>query len=382
MALDPRKVTEIMRQRLGLPDASKAAAITLQIPQALKETGRRMAADPTTRALLQTDRTVATIPLSVGGKVPLATAYTTHKIIKEFIEYGQMYFCPSLPFGTSDVDVSNNTITVRGERFKVGDKVRFTTTTTLPAGLTLATDYWIASYNAATNLITVATSLANALNNVVVDITNQGSGTHTIAVQETVDYPMSKIAGPQAAPFDRYLATSPLVPPLRRSRRLGRLAARPAAASTRPRSVNGARRSRPSRRAPPTSPERTRRRRLGPLPARSPRRRRRPRCRRSRTPRARCAAWPPRNCRPWPPPASPSRSTRKRSSTAARRKASPPPRRPPPRRPPAPRRPCAIPPSVALSKRTWPVPIRKSCPRTSTRCSSSTPTSRRTSWSA
>ena len=207
MALDPRKVTEIMRQRLGLPDASKAAAITLQIPQALKETGRRMAADPTTRALLQTDRTVATIPLSVGGKVPLATAYTTHKIIKEFIEYGQMYFCPSLPFGTSDVDVSNNTITVRGERFKVGDKVRFTTTTTLPAGLTLATDYWIASYNAATNLITVATSLANALNNVVVDITNQGSGTHTIAVQETVDYPMSKIAGPQAAPFDRYLAS-------------------------------------------------------------------------------------------------------------------------------------------------------------------------------
>ena len=127
--------------------------------------------------------------------------------LKEFIEYGQMYFCPSLPFGTSDVDVSNNTITVRGERFKVGDKVRFTTTTTLPAGLTLATDYWIASYNAATNLITVATSLANALNNVVVDITNQGSGTHTIAVQETVDYPMSKIAGPQAAPFDRYLAS-------------------------------------------------------------------------------------------------------------------------------------------------------------------------------
>lgn len=207
MALTPRIVTEIMRQRLGLASAAKAAAVTLQIPQALKETGRRMAADPTTRALLQTDRTVALISLATGGKVPLASAYTTHKIIKEFIEYGQMYFCPSLSFATSDVDVSNNTLTLRGERFKVGDKVRFTTTTTLPAGLSLATDYWIASYNATTYLATISTSLANALNNVVVDITSQGTGTHTIAVQESADHPMSRLAGPQAAPFSRYLAS-------------------------------------------------------------------------------------------------------------------------------------------------------------------------------
>ncbi len=208
MTLTPRIVTEIMRQRLGMPDASKAAAITLQIPQALKETGRRMAADPTTRALLQTDRTVALIALTTGGKVPLATAYTTHKIIKEFIEYGQMYFCPSLSFATSDVDATGNTITLRGERFKVGDKVRFTTTGTLPAGLSLATDYWVASYNTTTFLATFSTTLAGGLGGTnLVDITNQGSGTHTIAVQETYDYPMSKLAGPQAAPFERYLST-------------------------------------------------------------------------------------------------------------------------------------------------------------------------------
>lgn len=58
-------------------------------------------------------------------------------------------------------------------------RVQFTTTTTLPAGLSLATDYWTIRLSATTS--NVATSLANAIAGTpVVDITDTGTGTHTI----------------------------------------------------------------------------------------------------------------------------------------------------------------------------------------------------------
>lgn len=61
-------------------------------------------------------------------------------------------------------------------------KVRFTTTTTLPAGLSLATDYWLVRQSATT--ANVATSLANARAGTFVDITDAGTGTHTLTIQQ------------------------------------------------------------------------------------------------------------------------------------------------------------------------------------------------------
>lgn len=60
-------------------------------------------------------------------------------------------------------------------------KVRFTTTTTLPTGLSLATDYWLVRVSATT--ARVATSLANALAGTVVAYTDAGTGTHTLMIQ-------------------------------------------------------------------------------------------------------------------------------------------------------------------------------------------------------
>lgn len=54
-----------------------------------------------------------------------------------------------------------------------------TTTTTLPAGLSLATDYWIIRLTDDT--FQLATSLANALAGTAVAITTDGTGTHTIS---------------------------------------------------------------------------------------------------------------------------------------------------------------------------------------------------------
>lgn len=60
-------------------------------------------------------------------------------------------------------------------------KVRFTTTGTLPAGLALNTDYWL--IRASTTTATVASSYINALAGTFVDITDTGTGTHTLTVQ-------------------------------------------------------------------------------------------------------------------------------------------------------------------------------------------------------
>lgn len=65
--------------------------------------------------------------------------------------------------------------------FNTFTKVRFTTTTTLPTGLSLATDYWLVRVSATT--ARVATSLANAIAGTVVAYTDGGTGTHTLTIQ-------------------------------------------------------------------------------------------------------------------------------------------------------------------------------------------------------
>lgn len=60
-------------------------------------------------------------------------------------------------------------------------KVRFTTTTTLPTGLSLATDYWLVRVSATT--ARVATSFANAIAGTVIAFTDAGTGTHTLTTR-------------------------------------------------------------------------------------------------------------------------------------------------------------------------------------------------------
>ena len=60
-----------------------------------------------------------------------------------------------------------------------GTRVRLTTTTTLPAGLSLATDYYVIRLSDTT--FKLATSYANAVAETPIDITSAGTGTHTIS---------------------------------------------------------------------------------------------------------------------------------------------------------------------------------------------------------
>jgi hypothetical protein len=81
---------------------------------------------------------------------------------------------------TFTADAGTNALTYTND-WKSGTVVRFTTTTTLPAGLSLATDYWLIRTSATT--ATVASSYANYIAGTSIDITDAGTGTHTLTIQ-------------------------------------------------------------------------------------------------------------------------------------------------------------------------------------------------------
>ena len=71
---------------------------------------------------------------------------------------------------TSSANIPSNILT--------GTRVRLTTTTTLPAGLATATDYYVIAISNTT--FKLATSYANAVLGTAINITDAGTGTHTV----------------------------------------------------------------------------------------------------------------------------------------------------------------------------------------------------------
>jgi len=71
-------------------------------------------------------------------------------------------------------------------QMQTGDVIRFTTTGTLPAGLSLATDYYVIREDS--GVCYVASGQGNAYFNTKVDITDAGIGTHTIRCMSVAVY--------------------------------------------------------------------------------------------------------------------------------------------------------------------------------------------------
>jgi len=91
----------------------------------------------------------------------------------------------TLGFGdTFTADAGTDIITMtsttnRPSNILVGTRVRLTTTTTLPAGLALATDYYVIKVTDST--FKLATTYANAIAWTAINITDAGTGTHTMS---------------------------------------------------------------------------------------------------------------------------------------------------------------------------------------------------------
>jgi hypothetical protein len=84
--------------------------------------------------------------------------------------------------GTFTAVAATDVCTLTGGQLGTGALIRFTTTGTLPAGLALLTDYY--AIRVTDNTFKVATSLANAEAGTAVDITDTGTGTHTVSTQD------------------------------------------------------------------------------------------------------------------------------------------------------------------------------------------------------
>lgn len=78
---------------------------------------------------------------------------------------------------TTDI-MTYTSVTSLPSNILTGTRVRLTTTTTLPAPLATATDYYVVRLSDTT--FKLATSYANAIDGTVINITTTGTGTHTI----------------------------------------------------------------------------------------------------------------------------------------------------------------------------------------------------------
>lgn len=78
---------------------------------------------------------------------------------------------------TFTADATTDLLTAAAHGYKTGLKVQVSSTTTLPGGLSAATDYFVIVV--AANTFKLASSLANAQAGTAIDITSAGTGTHT-----------------------------------------------------------------------------------------------------------------------------------------------------------------------------------------------------------
>jgi hypothetical protein len=90
MALNERTIIELVRSRLGIPDASRNAAILWAIPHAIERLARKVAANPRLRPLLLTPQDPITV---VNNAIDLAAynAAATRRILVEYIDFGDVF---------------------------------------------------------------------------------------------------------------------------------------------------------------------------------------------------------------------------------------------------------------------------------------------------
>ena len=90
------------------------------------------------------------------------------------------------------VDITNDWVTTSADVPNFS-RVRFTTSSALPAPLALATSYWTIRITASTSRI--ATSYANAVAGIYLDLTTTGAGTQTMTAYTTLNLDTSAVVG-------------------------------------------------------------------------------------------------------------------------------------------------------------------------------------------
>lgn len=115
------------------------------------------------------------------------TGATPYLALKGIAGFKEVWEYPSMPDGNTTVGTftavaATNVITTSAAHGKiVGDRVRVSSATTLPAGMAAATTYYVLTVPSTTTM-TVSATLGGA----VLDITDTGTGVHTMTSYENV----------------------------------------------------------------------------------------------------------------------------------------------------------------------------------------------------
>jgi len=99
---------------------------------------------------------------------------------------GQIGASATSTFIHTDISTSTDLVTKANHGLVTGQAVQLTTSNTLPTGLSLATTYYVSVASSST--YGFSTTLYNAKQGTLVDITGQGTGTNTLTTQYTDMY--------------------------------------------------------------------------------------------------------------------------------------------------------------------------------------------------
>ena len=99
---------------------------------------------------------------------------------------GQVGASATSTFANTDISTTTDLVTKANHGLVTGQQVQLTTSGALPTGLSLATTYYVSVASSST--YGFSTTLYNAKSAVLIDITNQGTGTNTLTTQYTEIY--------------------------------------------------------------------------------------------------------------------------------------------------------------------------------------------------
>lgn len=123
-----------------------------------------------------------------GTMTMTQTAYapTVNPVVKDATEAGagSITGVQTTAGVSSEINLTDDEITIPSHGYYTGLKIRLTTTSTLPTGVAITTDYFV--IRVTDNTFQLASSFANAEAGTEINLTGEGSGVHTVAVQDTI----------------------------------------------------------------------------------------------------------------------------------------------------------------------------------------------------
>jgi len=152
--------------------------LTLQsfIPNALNNLARKTANDDYQRRYLLSAPASTTASITNTGfkyYADLATLISSPQIMLDYLQYGTIFWQPASTTWLT-TDVSGNRISINDHGYQTGMPVLLGSSNTLPAPLVINSVYYIIKIS--DNVISFATTQANALAGTVIPLTDVGAG--------------------------------------------------------------------------------------------------------------------------------------------------------------------------------------------------------------